>query len=87
MLTEMIGTEELLGLVAFAEFMHILEVGHPGFPIRSRIVGKLFTAISANIGRDRIHGRRRVIGVIAWRNLGLNMEGSIIISGEGSAGP
>lgn len=56
MLTKMVGTEEFLRLIAFTEFMHVLEVGHPGFPVWSWIVWKFYTTITTNIRRNRVHG-------------------------------
>lgn len=46
-LSEMVGTEELLGLVAFTKFMHVIQVLRSCFPVRG--VGKFLTAVPANV--------------------------------------
>ena len=48
MLTEVIGAKELLCLVAFSKFVHVIEMFRPRFPV-SR-VRELFTTVTANIG-------------------------------------
>lgn len=47
-LSKVIGAEELLGVVAFAEFVHVIQVFGAYLPIRRH--WKLFTAITAYIG-------------------------------------
>jgi hypothetical protein len=46
-LSEVVCAEELLGLVAFTKFMHMIQMLGSGFPIWR--VGEFFTAISANV--------------------------------------
>ena len=46
-LSEMVGTEELLGLVAFTKFMHVVQMLGSCFPVRR--VGKLVTTVPANV--------------------------------------
>jgi hypothetical protein len=58
-LSKMVGTEELLGLVALAKFVHVIQVLGPSVPIRW--IRKLFTAISTDVGCSRM-GRRCMIG-------------------------
>jgi hypothetical protein len=47
-LSKVIGTEELLGLVAFAKFVHLIQVLRASFPIRG--IGEFLTAITAHVG-------------------------------------
>lgn len=51
MLSEVIGTEELLGLIAFAKFVHVIEMLRPGIPVGG--IGELFTAIPAHVDCSR----------------------------------
>jgi hypothetical protein len=51
----MIGTEELLGLVAFAKLVHVIQVLGPGVPLRW--IRELLTAISTDIGCSRMGWR------------------------------
>jgi hypothetical protein len=48
-LSEMIGSEKFLGLVALAKLVHVGKVVYSAIPIRLRVVGKLFTAESAGV--------------------------------------
>lgn len=48
MLAEMVRAEELFGLVAFAEFMHMVQMF--GSCVPSRRVGVLVATIAANVG-------------------------------------
>jgi hypothetical protein len=47
-LTEVICTEEFLGLVTLAKFVHVVQVFSSRFPACR--VGKLFSAKAANVG-------------------------------------
>ncbi len=49
MLSEVIGSEELLGLVAFAEFVHVGEVVYPTIPVRLRVVRELLATVPAHV--------------------------------------
>lgn len=62
-LSKMVGTEELLGLVALAEFVHVIQVLGPGVPIRW--IRELLTAISTNVGCSRMGWRCMVGGMYA----------------------
>lgn len=53
-LTEVIGAEELLGLVAFAKFVNMVEMLSARFP--ARWVGELFTAVATNVRAVASHG-------------------------------
>ena len=53
-LSKMICAEEFLGLVALAEFMHVIQVLGPNVPICG--IWKLLTAIPANVGCTRRRG-------------------------------
>lgn len=53
-LTEVIGAEELLGLVAFAKFVNMIEMLSASFP--ARWVGELFTAVATNVRAVASHG-------------------------------
>ena len=59
MLAEMVCTEELFGLVAFAELVHTVEMRTPCFPVGSRLVGELCATIAASIECCERGGRRR----------------------------
>jgi hypothetical protein len=48
MLAEVVCAEELLRLVAFAEFVDDVQVGGAGLPAGG--VGKLVTAVAADVG-------------------------------------
>ena len=80
MLSKVIGAEELFGLVAFAEFVNVGEMSHPGFPVWLRLAGEFLAAIAANVRRDRMHRRRRIGGIRSRWDGALGMEGS----GEGA---
>ena len=54
-LAKVIGAEELLGLVAFAKLMHVIQVLGPSVPIRG--IGELLTAITAYVGCCRVGWR------------------------------
>jgi hypothetical protein len=56
MLSKVISTEKLLGLVALAEFVHLTEMLGPKLPIRG--CRKLVTTVAADIGRRWVNGRR-----------------------------
>lgn len=58
-LAEMVGTKELLGLVAFAKLMYTVEMRTTCFPVRSWLVGKLCATVAASIERCERGGRRR----------------------------
>ena len=47
MLAKVICTEELLGLVAFTEFVHMIQMFRPRIPICR--IRKLFTTVSTNV--------------------------------------
>lgn len=57
MLSEMVRAEELLGLIAFAKFVCVVQMFCSSIPIRG--VGKFFTAKSTQVGRGWT-GRIRV---------------------------
>ena len=48
-LAEMISSEELLGLVAFAELVHVGQMVYSMFPIWLRMTWELFAAVTAGI--------------------------------------
>jgi hypothetical protein len=49
MLTEVVGAEEFLGLIAFTKFVHNVQVFGTNIPIRR--VGELFAAVTTGISR------------------------------------
>lgn len=55
MLAEVIGAEEFFRLITLAKLVHVGEVGHTSFPIRSRVVEKLCPAVTAYVRRDHVH--------------------------------
>lgn len=59
MLAKVVGTKEFLGLVAFTELVHTVEMRTAGYPIRSWLVGKLCATIAASIECGKRGGRRR----------------------------
>ena len=62
MLTEVIGPEELFGLVAFTKFMDIGKMCDAISPIRLRLVTKFPTTITTYIYRScPIRGRCRLV--------------------------
>ena len=58
-MSKVIGAEELLGRIAFAEFVHVIKMLGPSVPIRGK--WKLLTAITACVGYARM-GLRGVKG-------------------------
>lgn len=48
-LSEMICAEEFLGLVAFTEFMGIVQVGNTVVPVRLWLIRELFPAVPADV--------------------------------------
>ena len=59
MLPEMVGTKELLGLIAFTEFVYTVEMRTPSFPIWGWLVGKLYATVTASVECSQ-GGRRRL---------------------------
>jgi hypothetical protein len=55
MLSKMIGAEKLLSLIAFAEFMHVIQMFCSGLPIRGK--WEFLTAITTYVGYARMGGR------------------------------
>jgi len=51
MLAEVVGAEELLGIVALAEFVHCGQMLEPTVPIGLREIGKFLAAITARVVR------------------------------------
>lgn len=51
MLTEVVGTEELLGMIALAEFVHCSQVIEPAVPIGLREIGEIFAAVATRVVR------------------------------------
>jgi hypothetical protein len=49
MLAEVVRAEELLGLVAFGEFVCVVEMDATGGPVGGGEVGKLFAAVAADV--------------------------------------
>ena len=49
MLTEMVGTKELLGLIAFTKLVYTVEMRTPCFPVWGWLVGKLCATVTACI--------------------------------------
>lgn len=50
MLAKVIGAEEFLGLVAFAEFVHLMEMTVACFPIRMWVVIKFDATVATDVG-------------------------------------
>lgn len=63
-LSEMVCTEELLGLIAFAELVHVVQVLCSSLPIRR--VREFFTAIPTDVCGSRASSR----GVESCMNAG-----------------
>lgn len=68
-LTEMVGTKELLRLVAFTKLVYTVEVRTPCFPVWGWLIGKLCATVTACIERCKRGGggrglrlRRTVVG-------------------------
>lgn len=59
MLAEMVGTKELLGLIAFAKLMYTVQMRSTCFPVRSWLIGKLCATVAASIECRKRGGRRR----------------------------
>lgn len=55
MLSKMISAEELLGLVALSEFVHVIQMFGPSVPVGRK--WELLTAISADVGYTRMGWR------------------------------
>jgi hypothetical protein len=55
MLSKVIGAEKLLGLIAFSELVHVIQMLAAGVPVGRQ--GEFFTAISADIGHARMSRR------------------------------
>ena len=51
MLAEMVRTEKLLCIVAFAKFVHSGQVLKTTVPVRLRVVGEFFAAVAADVMR------------------------------------
>lgn len=84
-LAEVVGAVELLGLVAFAVFVHLVQVLRAFIPV-GWVVGKLFTAVPAQIkGRLRRLRLAHVVG--RWKHVGGEEEGGIVAGGQGGTGP
>ena len=76
MLAEMVGTEELLGLVTFAKLMYTVEMRTTCFPIRSWLVGKLCATVTTSIKCCKRIGWRRDL------RLGSTVVGRRYVSGR-----
>ena len=91
MLAEMVGTEELLGLVAFAEFMYTVEMRTTCFPIRSWLIGELCSTVAASIECCERGGRRRGLklgrSVVGGWYVGRRVEGAVETAVQGGARP
>ena len=48
----MIGAKELLRLIAFSEFVHVIQMFGPSVPVRWQ--RKFFSAVPTNIGDTRV---------------------------------
>lgn len=70
MLAEMIGTKELLRLVAFTKLMYTVEMCAPCFPVWGWLVGKLCATVTACIeccqGAGGGRGLRLGRTVVGW---------------------
>ena len=91
MLAEMVGTKELLRLVAFTKFVDAIEMRTPCFPVRGWLVGKLCATVTAGIEccqrvgrRRRLRLRRTAVG--GWYVIG-RVECAIKTVVEGGARP
>lgn len=51
-LPKVVGSEELLGLVTFAELVHVIQVSSAGFPIWR--VWELFSAVPTHVSSKRV---------------------------------
>ena len=89
MLAEMVGTKELLGLVAFTKLVYTIEMRTTCFPIWGWFVGKLLATVAAGIKccerGGRLRGLRlRRAGVGGWYVSG-SVERAIEAAIEGGA--
>ena len=86
MLTEMVGTEEFLGLVALAEFVCAVQMASALLPVGRWLIGELETAVAAGIvcRWHRLGLTREVLR--GWELGGREESGGVILS-ENCAGP
>lgn len=87
-LPKMIGAEEFLGLVAFAEFVDVGKMGDPFIPVRVRLVSEFLSAIAADVdGGELVGGRGELaVGVVGiGGNGGGGVEGALVGVGESGA--
>lgn len=91
MLAEMVGTKELLGLVAFAKLVYTVEMRATCFPIRSWLVGKLCATVAASIKCCERGGRRWGLRLgrttVGGWYVSRRVERAIETAVEGGAGP
>ena len=82
-LSEMIGPEEFLALVTFAELVYVDDMAPAGCPVRRGVVGKVLATVSADVSRGRTRrGWRLGVGRVVCRggNSCRRMECSIDVS-------
>lgn len=87
-LPEMVGAEEFLGLIAFAEFVDVGQMEDPFIPVRVRLIGEFLAAIAADIDGGELIGRgsELAVGVIGiWGDGSRGVEGALVGVGEGGA--
>lgn len=87
-LPEMVGAEEFLRLVAFAEFVDVGEMGDPFLPVRVRLVGEFLSAIAADVDGGELvgGGGELAVGVVGiWRDGCGRVEGALVGVREGGA--
>lgn len=89
MLTEVVGAEELLRLIAFTELVYVGEMLATGVPIGRGIVWKLFAAVSASIERrHRVQRRCRLTrAVFGRRDGGRRVEGGVVLTAKDRTRP
>ena len=85
MLAEMVGAEEFLGLIAFAELMHLGKMAAAGFPVRVWKVFEFGTAIAADVCvGEGIWGGELAAGIV-WEDGGGGVECTLEVVGQSSA--
>ena len=50
MLSEVIGSKELFGLITFTKLMYVGQVVYPAIPVRLRLIWEIFTTVAASVG-------------------------------------
>lgn len=88
MLPEMVGAEEFLGLIAFAELVDVVQMRDPFIPVGVRLIGEFLAAIAADVDGGELVGRgsELAVGVVGiGGDDARGVEGALVSVGEGGA--